>query len=40
MKIYKGVHHPFFNETRPVYNKEAADDAWKKATTFFKKNLS
>ncbi len=40
LKIYKGMNHAFFNETRPVYNKEAADDAWGKAISFFKKHLS
>jgi carboxymethylenebutenolidase len=39
MKIYKGMNHAFFNETRPVYNKETADDAWKTALAFFSKNL-
>ena len=40
MKIYKGMNHAFFNETRPVYNKEAAEDAWKTAIAFFTKNLA
>ncbi|MFI5421225.1 MAG: dienelactone hydrolase family protein, partial [Nitrososphaerales archaeon] len=40
VKIYKGVHHAFFNEERPVYSREAADDAWEKAISFFQKNLS
>jgi carboxymethylenebutenolidase len=39
MKVYKGMQHAFFNETRPVYNKEAADDAWQSAVAFFRKNL-
>jgi len=39
MKLYKGAQHSFFNETRPVYNKEAADDAWQSAVAFFRKHL-
>lgn len=32
--------HAFFNNDRPeVYNKAAAEDAWKKTLDFFKKNL-
>jgi carboxymethylenebutenolidase len=33
--------HAFFNDTRPgVYNKAAAEDAWKKTLAFFRKNLA
>lgn len=39
MKLYKGTSHAFFNETRPVYNKEAAEDAWSSAVQFFRKYL-
>ena len=39
MKIYQGVQHAFFNETRPVYNKAAAEDAWTMALAFFNKYL-
>ena len=39
MKVYKGAQHSFFNETRPVYNKEAAEDAWESAVAFFNKHL-
>jgi carboxymethylenebutenolidase len=39
MKIYQGVQHAFFNETRPVYNKAAAEDAWTMALAFFNKFL-
>jgi carboxymethylenebutenolidase len=39
MKIYKGAQHSFFNETRPVYNKAAAEDAWESAIGFFNKYL-
>jgi carboxymethylenebutenolidase len=40
MKVYKGVQHAFFNETRPVYDKESADDAWQSAIAFFRKYLA
>lgn len=39
MKLYRGVQHSFFNETRPVYNKEAAQDAWESAVGFFRRYL-
>lgn len=39
MKIYEGAVHAFFNHERPTYNKEAADDAWVLATSFFSKHL-
>ncbi|MCW3995280.1 MAG: dienelactone hydrolase family protein [Candidatus Bathyarchaeota archaeon] len=39
MKIYQGTQHAFFNETRPSYNKAAAQDAWIMTLAFFHKNL-
>ena len=39
MKIYQGTQHAFFNETRPSYNKAAAQDAWTMTLAFFNKNL-
>jgi len=39
LKIYKGAQHSFFNEVRPSYNKEAANDAWKTSLAFFNDNL-
>jgi len=39
LKIYKGAQHAFFNETRPSYNREAAEDAWESSLFFFNKNL-
>ena len=39
MKVYKGVQHAFFNETRPVYDRAAAEDAWTRATSFFQRHL-
>src|SRR5258705_12506986 len=38
--IYPGVDHGFFNDARPdVYNKPAAEDAWRRTLDLFKKNL-
>lgn len=39
MKVYQGVQHAFFNETRPVYDREAAEDAWARAISFFERHL-
>lgn len=40
VKIYGGADHAFFNDTRPaVYNAEAAADAWKRVTNFFRTSL-
>jgi carboxymethylenebutenolidase len=40
VKIYQGVGHAFFNDTRPeAYNREAAEDAWKRVKTFFADKL-
>jgi carboxymethylenebutenolidase len=36
VKIYSGVGHAFFNDTRPdAYNKEAAEAAWMEVNRFF-----
>jgi carboxymethylenebutenolidase len=37
---YPGVDHAFANETGRNYNREAAADAWKRAVTFLKKELT
>jgi carboxymethylenebutenolidase len=40
VKVYEGVGHAFFNDTRPeAYDKSAAEDAWKRVTGFFKEKL-
>lgn len=39
MKIYEGAMHAFFNETRQSYNREDAEDAWKRAVRFFRRYL-
>ena len=38
--IYPGVDHAFFNDERTdVYNKAAADDAWRRSLAFFRQRL-
>ncbi len=40
VRVYKGADHAFFNDTRPeVYNKNDAEDAWKRVIVFFNKHL-
>lgn len=40
MHIYPDTDHAFFNDERPeVYNPEAAADAWRRATGFFRQHL-
>ncbi len=40
IKIYKGAHHAFFNDTRPhMYNEKAAKDAWQTLLSFYRENL-
>ncbi|MCS6806381.1 MAG: dienelactone hydrolase family protein [Acidobacteriota bacterium] len=39
--IYPGLEHAFFNDSRPeVYNKEAAEDAWRRVLAFYRQHLS
>ncbi|MGW8318002.1 MAG: dienelactone hydrolase family protein [Candidatus Promineifilaceae bacterium] len=37
--IYRGAHHAFFNDTRPVYDPEAARDAWRRTLEWFEHYL-
>ncbi len=38
--VYPNVDHAFFNDERPdVYDKAAADDAWRRTLAFFRQNL-
>ncbi len=37
--IYEGTQHAFNNDTGPRYNKEAAELAWDRTTTFFREKL-
>lgn len=40
MHIYPNVDHAFFNDTRPgVYDRRAAEDAWRRTIEFFANNL-
>lgn len=40
VKVYSGVGHAFFNDTRPeAYDKASAEDAWQRVKDFFAKNL-
>jgi carboxymethylenebutenolidase len=32
--VYAGAPHAFFNDTRPLYRKEAAEDAWRRTLAF------
>jgi carboxymethylenebutenolidase len=39
--IYPNVDHAFFNDERPdIYNKPAADDAWRRTLSFFRQHLT
>jgi carboxymethylenebutenolidase len=37
--VYPGADHGFFCDERPSYQKAAAEDAWRRMTTFFAKHL-
>ena len=37
--IYPDTDHAFFNDTREVYNGDAAQDTWRRTLEFFRKNL-
>jgi carboxymethylenebutenolidase len=37
--VYPGVGHAFFNEERPGYDREAADDAWQRTQMFLQDRL-
>ena len=40
IKVFPGVYHAFFNDTRPqTYNKHAAEEAWDMLLKFFGENL-
>jgi carboxymethylenebutenolidase len=39
IRVYKGTQHAFFNDTRPVYDRAAADNAWSIALSFFNRQL-
>jgi carboxymethylenebutenolidase len=37
--IYPNAQHAFFNDTRPVYNEDAAKDAWQRMVALFRETL-
>jgi carboxymethylenebutenolidase len=39
IKIYPGAHHSFFNDTARSYDKEAANDSWRRVLQFFGEKL-
>lgn len=39
MKLYPSVRHAFANNDSFAYNKEAAEDAWERASSFFRRYL-
>ncbi|HSP08651.1 MAG TPA: dienelactone hydrolase family protein [Candidatus Dormibacteraeota bacterium] len=39
IKVYPGARHSFFNEAGRAYDKEAADDSWRRVMTFFGEHL-
>jgi carboxymethylenebutenolidase len=38
--VYDGAHHAFFNNTRPVYDPEAAATAWDRTLSWFERYLA
>jgi len=38
IKLYPGAPHGFHADDRPSYRKDAAEDAWEQALTWFEKN--
>ena len=39
IKVYPETRHSFFNDTGAAYDKEAADDSWRRVLTFFGEHL-
>jgi carboxymethylenebutenolidase len=39
IKVYPGARHSFFNEGGRAYDREAADDSWRRVMTFFGEHL-
>lgn len=35
IKVYPHTRHSFFNDTSPAYDKQAADDSWRRVVEFF-----
>ena len=39
IKIYPHTRHSFFNETKPAYDQQAAEDSWRRVLEFFARRL-
>lgn len=39
VKVYEGAPHSFFNDTKPSYRPEAANDAWERSLELFRRVL-
>ena len=39
LKVYRGMGHAFFNDTRPNYNERSADDAWRRTLAFLREHV-
>jgi len=39
IKVYPGTRHSFFNDARPTFNREAANDSWSRLLKFFGERL-
>ena len=39
IKVYPGTRHSFFNDTKPIFNREAANDSWSRLLKFFGEQL-
>jgi carboxymethylenebutenolidase len=39
-QVYPGAKHAFFNDTRPTYHAESANDAWGQVLTFLRESLA
>jgi carboxymethylenebutenolidase len=39
IKVYPGTRHSFFNDTRPSFDREAANDSWSRLVNFFEEQL-
>jgi carboxymethylenebutenolidase len=37
--VYPGARHAFFNDTRPMYDRAAAEDAWTRLLAFYREHL-
>jgi carboxymethylenebutenolidase len=40
IKLYPDAHHSFFNDQKRAYDREAAEDSWKRVMKFFEEQLA